>query len=97
MFMRREHGGKDVGIDNIKIEMIEKIPRKYLYPVWNRLASGKFSSGFTRSIYTKGQRERMLAWNTHDVRPGSPGGDPGGTGTRTGAALSPKFIRIPAR
>jgi hypothetical protein len=34
---RIRQGGKGVGVDNVTIEMIEKNPRKYLYPVWNRI------------------------------------------------------------
>ncbi len=35
-------GGKGVGVDNIAIAEIEKNPRKYLYPLWNRMASGSY-------------------------------------------------------
>ena len=37
---RIKQGGKGVGIDNVGIKQIELNPRKYLYPLWNRLASG---------------------------------------------------------
>ena len=39
---RIKQGGKGVGVDNVTIEMIERNPRKYLYPLWNRLASGSY-------------------------------------------------------
>ncbi len=39
---RIRQGGKGVGVDNVTIEMIESNPRKYLYPLWNRLASGSY-------------------------------------------------------
>ncbi len=39
---RIKQGGKSVGVDNVTIEMIESNPRKYLYPLWNRLASGSY-------------------------------------------------------
>jgi len=39
---RIRQGGKGVGVDNVTIEMIERNPRKYLYPLWNRLASGSY-------------------------------------------------------
>jgi RNA-directed DNA polymerase len=39
---RIRHGGKGAGVDGIIISMIEKNPRKYLYPLWNRLASGSY-------------------------------------------------------
>ena len=35
-------GGKGAGIDGITISDIDKNPRKYLYPLWNRLASGSY-------------------------------------------------------
>jgi RNA-directed DNA polymerase len=35
-------GGKGMGIDQVSITMIEANPRKYLYPLWNRLASGSY-------------------------------------------------------
>ena len=31
-----------MGIDQVSITMIEANPRKYLYPLWNRLASGSY-------------------------------------------------------
>jgi RNA-directed DNA polymerase len=39
---RIKKGGEGVGIDNVTIAMIEKKPRKYLYPLWNRLTSGSY-------------------------------------------------------
>jgi group II intron reverse transcriptase/maturase len=39
---RIKQGGKSAGIDGITISMIEKNPRKYLYPLWNRMASGSY-------------------------------------------------------
>jgi hypothetical protein len=35
--------GGSAGVDGISIETIAANPRKHLYPVWNRLASGSFS------------------------------------------------------
>jgi len=34
--------GESPGIDGITIETVANKPRKYLYPVWNRLASGSY-------------------------------------------------------
>jgi RNA-directed DNA polymerase len=34
--------GESPGIDGITIEAVERKPRKYLYPVWNRLSSGSY-------------------------------------------------------
>jgi RNA-directed DNA polymerase len=39
---RIKKGGEGVGIDNVTIAMIEKKPRKYLNPLWNRLTSGSY-------------------------------------------------------
>jgi len=35
-------GGESPGVDGITIGTVESNPRKYLYPVWNRLASGSY-------------------------------------------------------
>lgn len=35
-------GGKGMGIDQVSIQEIDANPRKYLYPLWNRLASGSY-------------------------------------------------------
>jgi RNA-directed DNA polymerase len=57
-----KQGGKGVGIDNVSIEMIEKNPRKYLYPVWNRMASGSYFPPAVRevSIRKANGKERLL-------------------------------------
>ena len=39
---RIKKGGEGVEVDNVTIAMIEKNPRKYLYPLWNRLTSGSY-------------------------------------------------------
>lgn len=39
---RIKQGGKGMGIDQVSIAMIEANPRKYLYPLWNRLSSGSY-------------------------------------------------------
>jgi group II intron reverse transcriptase/maturase len=59
---RIKQGGKGVGIDNVTIEMIEKNPRKYLYPVWNRLSSGSYFPPAVReaSIRKHNGKERLL-------------------------------------
>ena len=38
----RSHHSKGSGVDEVSLEMIDRNPRKYLYPVWNRLASGSY-------------------------------------------------------
>jgi group II intron reverse transcriptase/maturase len=35
-------GGRGMGIDQVGIDEIDANPRKYLYPLWNRLASGSY-------------------------------------------------------
>lgn len=35
-------GGESPGVDSITIETVASKPRKYLYPIWNRLASGSY-------------------------------------------------------
>jgi len=47
---RIKKGGKGVGVDNVTIAMIEKNPRKYLYPLWNRLASGSYFPPQVREV-----------------------------------------------
>ena len=39
-WQRVKKGGKGMGIDHVSAEMITQNPRKYLYPLWDRLASG---------------------------------------------------------
>ncbi len=35
-------GGKGMGIDQVSVDAINVNPRKYLYPLWNRLSSGSY-------------------------------------------------------
>ena len=39
---RIRKGGHGMGLDHVGIDQIEANPRKYLYPLWNRLASGSY-------------------------------------------------------
>ena len=57
-----KQGGKGVGVDNVTIEMIERNPRKYLYPLWNRLSSGSYFPPPVKEVpIPKGNdKERML-------------------------------------
>ena len=41
-FKQVRAGGKSPGVDGITIETVERNPRKYLYPVWTRMASGSY-------------------------------------------------------
>jgi len=51
-----------MGIDQVSISMIENNPRKYLYPLWNRLASGSYFPPAVKQVpIPKGEgKERML-------------------------------------
>ena len=59
---RVKQGGKGMGIDHVSMEMITQNPRKYLYPLWNRLASGSYFPPAVRQVpIPKGKgKERML-------------------------------------
>jgi group II intron reverse transcriptase/maturase len=59
---RIKQGGHGVGVDQVTIEMIEQNPRKYLYPVWNRLASGSYFPPPVKevSIPKSNGKERLL-------------------------------------
>lgn len=59
---RIKKGGKGMGIDQVSISMIEANPRKYLYPLWNRLASGSyFPPAVREAAIPKGEgKERIL-------------------------------------
>lgn len=57
----RSHHTKDSGVDDVSLKMIEQNPRKYLYPVWNRLASGSYMAPPVKEMrIPKGSR----AWRT---------------------------------
>lgn len=57
-----KQGGKGRGVDNIGMEEIASNPRKYLYPLWNRLASGSYFPPPVKEVpIPKGNgKERML-------------------------------------
>ncbi|MBI2417859.1 MAG: group II intron reverse transcriptase/maturase [Ignavibacteriales bacterium] len=59
---RIKQGGKGMGIDHVSIAMIETNPRKYLYPLWNRLSSGSYFPPAVREVaIPKGDgKERIL-------------------------------------
>ena len=38
------------GVDGISIEEVAKNPRKYLYPIWNRMASGSYQPQAVRQV-----------------------------------------------
>jgi len=54
--------GEAPGVDGVTIEDIEAFPGKYLYPVWNRLASGSYHPPAVRQheIPKGGGRKRKL-------------------------------------
>lgn len=41
-FKRVKANGGSAGVDNISIEQVDSNKRKYLYPLWNRMASGSY-------------------------------------------------------
>jgi group II intron reverse transcriptase/maturase len=59
---RVKKGGKGMGIDNVCMDDIASNPRKYLYPLWNRLASGSYFPPPVKEVpIPKGNgKERML-------------------------------------
>jgi group II intron reverse transcriptase/maturase len=59
---RVKQGGKGMGVDQVSIAQIEANPRKYLYPLWNRLASGSYFPPAVKQVpIPKGKgKERML-------------------------------------
>lgn len=57
----RSHNPSGSGVDSVSISMIEKEPRKYLYPVWNRLASGSYQAPAVKEVaIPKGNRSWRL-------------------------------------
>ena len=59
---RVKQGGKGMGIDQVNISMIENNPRKYLYPLWNRLASGSYFPPAVKQVPIPKRR-----WQRKDV------------------------------
>jgi RNA-directed DNA polymerase len=59
---RVKQGGKGMGIDEVSMDEIATNPRKYLYPLWNRLASGSYLPPPVKEVpIPKGDgKERML-------------------------------------
>jgi RNA-directed DNA polymerase len=59
---RVKRGGKGMGVDQVSMEEIASNPRKYLYPLWNRLASGCYFPPPVREVpIPKGDgKERLL-------------------------------------
>jgi len=57
-----KRGGKGMGIDEVSMEEIALHPRKYLYPLWNRLASGSYFPPPVKEVpIPKGNgKERLL-------------------------------------
>jgi RNA-directed DNA polymerase len=59
---RVRRGGRGMGIDQVSMDEIASNPRKHLYPLWNRLASGSYFPPPVREVsIPKGDgKERML-------------------------------------
>jgi RNA-directed DNA polymerase len=60
-FKRVRANGGSPGVDGITIENVRSNPRKYLYPVWNRMASG--------SYFPKPVRQVLIPKNDGTMRP----------------------------
>lgn len=60
-FKRVRANGGSPGVDGITIETVRSNPRKYLYPVWNRMASG--------SYFPKPVRQVLIPKNDGTMRP----------------------------
>jgi RNA-directed DNA polymerase len=60
-FMKVKSNGGSAGVDGVEIKDVESNPRKYLYPVWNRMASG--------SYYPKPVRQVLIPKYDGSMRP----------------------------
>lgn len=60
-FKRVKANKGSAGVDGVTIEMVSNKPRKYLYPLWNRMASG--------SYFTKTVRQVLIPKGNGDFRP----------------------------
>lgn len=60
-FKRVRANGGSPGVDGITIDTVRSNPRKYLYPVWNRMASG--------SYFPKPVRQVLIPKNDGTMRP----------------------------
>lgn len=47
---RIRQGGQATGVDGLSIAVIASQPRKYLYPLWNRLSSGSYFPPAVREV-----------------------------------------------
>lgn len=55
-FKRVKANGGSAGVDKISIEQVDKNKRKYLYPLWNRMASGSyFPKAVRQTLIPKGE------------------------------------------
>jgi len=55
-FKRVKANNGSAGVDNISIEQVDKNKRKYLYPLWNRMASGSyFPKAVRQTLIPKGE------------------------------------------
>jgi len=49
-FIKVRRNGGASGVDRMSIEQVSAQPRKYLYPIWNRLASGSYYPNPVREV-----------------------------------------------
>ena len=68
--------GGSAGVDGLTIETIAENPKKHLYPVWNRLASGSyFPPAVKRVSIPKGDGKERHLGHTNGQRPSSSNGN----------------------
>ena len=60
-FTRVKANGGNAGVDGITIEKVKTNPRKYLYPLWNRMSSG--------SYFPKPVRQVLIPKGNGEMRP----------------------------
>lgn len=55
-FKRVRANGGSAGVDNVSIEQVDRNKRKYLYPLWSRMASGSyFPKAVRQALIPKGE------------------------------------------
>lgn len=55
-FKRVKANGGGAGVDDVSIEQVDRNKRKYLYPLWNRMASGSyFPKAVRQTLIPKGE------------------------------------------
>ena len=75
-FQRMQSNGGSAGVDNISIAQVEGNKRKYLYPLWNRMASGSyFPQPVRQKMIPKRRRKEKSLRHSNRNRQGSSTGN----------------------